>query len=100
MALPFAGAIGGVLIAITGNIVGRVLASLGLSVVTYVGISRAMTWLRDQIVSSLSALPPDVVQLLGLMKVGTCLTILFSCMFASMLLTGMSSDTFKKWIIT
>jgi len=99
MALPFAGALGGVLITITGSIVGRVLASLGLSLITYVGINQSMDWLRDRIIVALAGLPPDVVQILGLLKVGTCLTILFSCMFASMLLTGMSSDTFKKWII-
>lgn len=96
----FVGSIGGVLLSLTAGFVGRTLAALGLSLVTYYGVSKALNFLKDMIISSLSGLPAEVVQLLGLAKVGTALTILFSCMFASMLLNGLNSDSFKKLIIT
>ncbi|MPT53178.1 DUF2523 family protein [Delftia sp.] len=96
----FVGSIGGVLLSLTAGFVGRTLAALGLSLITYYGVSKALNFLKDMIISSLSGLPGEVVQLLGLAKVGTALTILFSCMFASMLLNGLNSDSFKKLIIT
>ncbi|GKS88231.1 DUF2523 domain-containing protein [Acidovorax sp. SUPP2539] len=91
--------IGGLLLSLVAGFVGRTLASLGLSVVTYVGISKALDFLKDLIVQSLAHLPAVVVQLLALMKVGTALSIVFSAMFASMLLNGLNSDTFKRWVL-
>ncbi len=96
----FVGSIGGVLLSLTAGFVGRTLAALGLSLITYYGVAKALEFLKGLILRSLSGLPVEIVQLLGLMKVGTALTIIFSCMFASMLLNGLSSDTFKKLIIT
>ena len=95
----FVSAIGGMLLTIAASFVGRVLASLGLSVVTFYGISNALDYLKQLIMQSLSQLPADVLQLVALMKVGTALSIVFSAMFASMLLNGLNSDTFKKWIL-
>jgi len=91
--------IGGLLLSLVAGLVGRVLASLGLSVVTYYGMSQAIDFLKDLITQNLSQLPVVVVQFLALMKVGTALSIVFSAMFASMLLNGLNSDTFKKWIL-
>lgn len=91
--------IGGMLVWIASAVVARVLASLGLSVVTYVGISRTLDFLKELITQSMSQLPVTVVQLLALMKVGTCLSIMFSALFASMLLSGLGSDSFKKWVL-
>lgn len=91
--------LGGLLLSLVAGMVGRVLASLGLSIVTYYGISQALDFLKSLIVQSMGQLPAEVVQLLGLMKVGTALSIVFSAMFASMLLNGLNSGTFKKWIL-
>lgn len=92
--------IGGMLLTLVASLVGRVLASLGMAIVTFIGITRALDYLKDLIVQGLGQLPADVVQLLGMMKVGTALSIVFSAMFASMLLNGLQSDTFKRWVIT
>ena len=91
--------IGGMLLTIVASMVGRVLASLGLSVITFIGITNALDYLKQLIMQSLGALPGGVVQFLGVMKVGTALSIIFSAMFASMLLNGLQSDTFKKWVL-
>lgn len=95
----FIASIGGLLLSLVAGLVGRTLASLGLSVVTYVGISRAIDFLKDLIIQNLAELPVTVVQVLALMKVGTALSIVFSAMFASMLLNGLNSDTFKRWVL-
>ncbi len=96
----FVGSIGGVLLSLTAGFVGRTLAALGLSLITYYGVAKALEFLKGLILRSLSGLPVEIVQLLGLMKVGTALTIIFSCMFASMLLNGLSAILSRKLIIT
>lgn len=100
MALPFiAASLGGVLITVAASVVGRVLAALGVSIVTFYGISQALDFLKTMMMSAMSGLPPDLFALLAMLKVGTCISIVFSAMFASMLLNGLNSDTFKKWVI-
>ncbi|PUA96083.1 uncharacterized protein DUF2523 [Acidovorax sp. 107] len=95
----FIGMFGGMLLSLVGSLVGRVLASLGMSLVTFYGMTQAIDFLKGLIVQNLSQLPATVVQILALMKVGTALSIVFSAMFASMLLNGLNSDTFKKWVV-
>jgi hypothetical protein len=95
----FIGMFRGMLLSLVGGLVGRVLASLGMSLVTFYGMSQAIDFLKGLILQNLSQLPVTVVQLLALMKVGTALSIVFSAMFASMLLNGLNSDTFKKWVV-
>ena len=100
MALPFiAASLGGVLISVAASVVGRVIAALGLSVVTYVGISQALDFLKTMMMNAIAGLPSEIFMLLAWLKVGTCISIVFSAMFASMLLNGLNSDTFKKWVL-
>lgn len=91
--------IGGMLLSLVAGFVGRVLASLGLSIVTFIGITNALDYLKVLIVQSLGALPVGIVQIFGVMKIGTSLSIIFSALAASMLLNGLDSDTFKKWVL-
>ena len=95
----FIGIFGGMLLSLVAGLVGRVLASLGMSLVTFYGMTQAIDFLKGLILQNLSQLPVTVVQILALMKVGTALSIVFSAMFASMLLNGLNSDTFKKWVV-
>ena len=95
----FIGMFGGMLLSLVGGLVGRVLASLGMSLVTFYGMTQAIDFLKGLILQNLSQLPVTVVQILALMKVGTALSIVFSTMFASMLRNGLNSDTFKKWVV-
>lgn len=90
---------GKMLLMIAASMVARVLVSLGLSVVTYIGIGKALDFLKTTLMGALGGLPAEVFSMLAYLKVGTCISIIFSAMFASMLLNGLSSDTFKKWII-
>ncbi len=95
----FISAILGGLIQITGSLVGRVLVALGLSTVTYSGMSTSLTWLKTQAVTAALGLPPDVIGMLSVMKVGTSISIIFSAMLARLVVTGLQGDTVKKWVL-
>lgn len=89
----------GALIQIVGSLVGRVLVALGMSVVTYTGMSVTLTWLKSQAVTAALGLPPDVIGMLSVMKVGTSISIIFSAMLARLVVTGLQGDTVKKWVL-
>lgn len=92
--------LGGVLINITGSIVGQVLLSLGIAVATYSGIDFTLDWLKDQAVSNVQLLDPAVVGMLGVLRVGECISIVTSAMLARSVINGVQSGTFKRWVKT
>jgi len=99
MALPIIGAIGTVLLSLAGSFVLRVLTALGLSVVTYYGFSAALDYFENLVSSSLSGLPAEMLSLLGYMKVGKALTIVFSALLASMVVNGLADGAFKRFVL-
>ena len=92
------GIIAGALLNIVGSLVGRVLTALGLGVVAYTGINSSLTWLKTNAFDSLLALPPGVVGVLSMLKVGSCISMVFSAMLMRAMLQGMQSDTVKSWV--
>jgi hypothetical protein len=94
----FIAALLGGLYRIAGTLAGQVLIGLGISVFTYTGVSTTIDWLKSSAVAALVSLPPEVVGILGLMKVGTCISMVFSAMAARMALDGLTSGTFKRWV--
>lgn len=94
-----ASVIWGAFLNIIGSVVGRALVALGLGVVTFTGMNASLDWLRDQAVSSILQLDPQVVQLLGVLKVGTFISIISSAVAVRLLLSGVQSGTFKRWVL-
>ena len=94
----FIAAIGGMLINLVGTLVGRVLIALGISVVTYTGITVTLDFLKAQAISAFAGLPPDVFGILGVLKVGQCISIVTSAVAAKLVIDGLTGDTLKKWI--
>lgn len=94
----FLAMLGGALINITGSIVGQVLVALGIGVATYAGLDASLDWLKTQAVSNIQALDPAVVGMLGVLKVGECISIVTSAMLARAVINGVQSGTFKKWV--
>lgn len=94
----FLAMLGGVLIQISGSIVLRVLTSLGVSLITYTGINASLGFLKNQAVSSFSGLGADVINMLSLLQVGSCISLVFSAMLARHVLMGLTSDTVKSWV--
>lgn len=94
----FISALLGGLINIAGTVAGRVLIGLGISAVTYTGLSASLDWLRDNAVSSLLAMPPQVVGVLSIMKVGSALSMIMSATAVKLTLDGIGGATFKRWV--
>ena len=95
----FIAAIGGMLISLVGSLVGRVLIALGISVITYTGLSASLDWMLSQAIAAFSGLPADIFSLLAYMKIGVCISIVTSAISARMLINGISGDTFKRWVL-
>jgi hypothetical protein len=68
-----------------------VLLSLGFASLTYTGLSVTLDWLKGQALANLTALPLEVVSMLGLMKVGVSLSIIISALIVRMVLDGLSA---------
>lgn len=91
MALPaFIAAAGGMLLNVAGSVAGQVLVSLGISVVTYIGVDTALEKLKGDALTALTSLPPDVLSLLSYMKVGVAISIVTSAVAARLGLQGMN----------
>jgi len=95
----FAAAIVGALIQIAGTLVGKVLLSLGIGYVTYTGVDTGISWAKAQVVANMSGLPADALQIVGVLKVGTAISILSSALVARALLAGLTSGSFKRMVI-
>lgn len=89
----------GGLVSSAGTIVGKVLVSLGFGYVTYSGLSVGLGWLRDQVVSGFVGMPPEPLQVLSALKVGSGLNVLLSALSVRLLLNGLTSDTVKKMVL-
>lgn len=90
--MPWLAAIfGNMLLAIAGSLVGQVLVGLGVGVATYAGTDATITWLKNGAVTALLGLPSEVVGMLALMKVGSCIAMVFSAMVIRMTISGIAS---------
>ena len=81
------------------SIAGRVMIGLGFGLVAYQGIGTLMTWIQQQVMAQLDTLPPVVLQLLGILQVGTAINIIFSAIAVRLLLNGLTSDTMKRMVV-
>ena len=88
----------GAFIQIAGSVAGQVLVSLGIAVVTYSGMDISLDWLKAQAVSSMAGAGADVLGLLGVMKVGECISIVTSAMVARQTMMGLKNGSVKKWV--
>lgn len=98
MPLWVAALVGG-LVQVAGTLVGRVLLSLGIGYVTFTGVDTSLSWASSQFVTAMSGLPAATVQLAGLLKVGTCVSMLLSAVAARLLLGGLTSGALTKFAL-
>lgn len=84
-------------LAILTSAVGQVVVALGMGVVTYTGVSASMTFFKNLAVTHLTSLPPAVIGMLGVMKIGVCISMVISAIAMRLALNGMKSDTIRRW---
>lgn len=95
----FIAAFGGMLINIVGTLAGRVFVALGLSVITYTGVNASLESLKAQAIANFSSLPPELFGIIAFLRVGQSISIITSAIAARLLLNGLTSDTFKRWVL-
>lgn len=90
----------GGLVDIAASMAGRALIALGISAVTYTGVSALFTQLKAQSFQwmDLAASNPSLAQWLGLLHVGACMNILFSGLLARLTLQGLTTGSIKRWV--
>ena len=96
----FGGWLLGAFLAIAPTLVGKILVSLGIGVASYAGMDASLSWLKSGAVSALLGLPPQVVSMLALMRVGSCISMVFSAILIKLALDGMAAGVLKKWVKT
>ena len=90
--------VGGAILNIAGSLVLRVLTALAIGVVSYTGLNASINWLKSGAIDAIMSLPPGAIAVLSLLKVGTCISMVFSAMVIRFTLQGMQSDTVKSWV--
>lgn len=95
----FIASIVGALIQITGSLVGRVLLALGLSVVTYTGVSTSLDNLKATALQHASSLPPDLLAILSYLKVGESISVMVGAVVARQIINGVQNDSVKRWVL-
>jgi len=86
------------LIAVAGTLVGRVLLAMGFSMVVYSGIDLLFGQFQTSVLANLNALPAAVLPMLGLLKIGTCINMLFSAYATRLGLAGITGGALKKMV--
>lgn len=74
----------------------KVLGSLGFGYLAFTGLDALATQNEAQVVQLLSSLPPLAVQLMSVLKVGTCVKIMFSAMVMRLTIYGLDNGVIKR----
>lgn len=88
----------GLLLDFLGTGVGQVLTALGLSLATFTGLDLTLGWLRDQSVGAMVGLPAELLGILALMKVGKCISIVFSAYAVRQLMQSGVAGSVKRLV--
>ena len=86
----FIASIGGMLFNMVGSFAGQALISMGISVVTYMGVDTVLNKLKAVTLAAFSGLPAELVSLLAYMKVGVAISIITSAVAVKLGLSGMN----------
>ncbi|GLR12897.1 hypothetical protein GCM10007907_16870 [Chitinimonas prasina] len=82
--------IGGLVVGGIQAIVGRILIALGVSFVTYTGVSIAFDSAKSYVYQQLSGLPAEMLALAGLAGLGKAIGIIFAAFAARLALNGVN----------
>lgn len=80
------------------SLVGRVLLAVGVGFVTYTGITVAVATVKATVISNVGALPSQALGLVGYLWFDKGLTLIFSCIAASLAMKAIGG-TVKKAVL-
>ncbi|MNG10201.1 hypothetical protein D3C84_936570 [compost metagenome] len=81
------------LASIVGPLAAKILTSLGIGMVSYVGINLLLAQVKSYILSSFSGAPVDVLSILGMLKVDVSINIILAAVTARAVISGMNRST-------
>jgi len=96
--MPLALFILGALETMAASLVGRVLLAMALSFVTYTGFDVGITSLLNQIKSSFSSMPVDVMNFLAWLWIDKAIGLMFSAYTAATVVKFSASGSFTKMV--
>lgn len=73
---------------------------LGVGFIAYQGADTLVTQTEDQVFGLIGSLPPLAMQLVGVLKIGTCLKIIFSAMMMRLSIFGLNEGVIKRMRVT
>jgi Protein of unknown function (DUF2523) len=97
MPLLVAAILGG-LASVCASLVGRVLLALGISYVTYSGVTVATNWLVTSIKNATTSFPADIAQFISFCWIDKGLALIFSSFAAALVIRGATSSITKQVI--
>lgn len=92
-----AGIIWGGLLNILGTIVGRIFLAIGMGVVVYTGFGSALDQINSFGRGALMGLPPELKQILGLLRIGEVFSMYSSTVLIKMMYQyGLNNGSIKR----
>jgi hypothetical protein len=83
-----------------GQGIAKAAVGLGVGFVAYQGADLLVTQNEDQVLALMATLPPLAVSLIGVLKIGTCMKIMFSAMLMRLSVFGLNEGLIKRMRIT
>jgi hypothetical protein len=97
MPLLIASLLGG-LIQACSSIAGRVLVSMGLGYVSFTGVRALVDAVKGDVIAAIGAQGGTVVQLAGVLQVGTCINIMISALIVKLTLMGLTNGALTRML--
>ncbi|NHQ85295.1 DUF2523 domain-containing protein [Iodobacter sp. HSC-16F04] len=97
-AAPWIAALIGGLVSAAATFFGRALIAFGVGVVSYSGISKLLDNIKLDIIQNLKDIPIEIVQVMGLLKIDVCISILLSAFTAKLVISGLTASGMRKWV--
>ena len=90
-------ALWGSLTEVMGTMVGRVLISLGMGVISYKSMDISVAWAKDHFFTAAGGLPSPAIHAMGLMQIDTAVEMVCSAILMRLTFKGMAGGVMKKF---
>lgn len=105
--MPLAGIAAWVVAALVGGFgqtiihgIVKLLIALGFGFITYQGVDVLINYVMQQAYTNLSAVPPEMLGMLGVLKIDKALNVLASAYAARLVIRGITNGLMSKFGIT
>jgi hypothetical protein len=95
----FLAALIGGLVSAVGSVIGRAMVTLGIGIVAYSGIDLALSSAKAFAIAKIGAMGSVVVGLAGVFQIGAAINIIFSAMLMRIVMLGVTSGVYKRFVL-